>query len=270
MPTLSKGSKKGKGGKGGAKKGAVKVVPDPDAGYKQQLDETFYLSKPARVKLNKEYAAVVDAAIKANTVSVTATTSTEFIMPTQVLLMKVPEIVRSLGLCVTDSQVDQICCMVSHAAPLPPNPADATQDSEAASPSVATYADTEKIRQVLCEILHTHVLAYDPQVLSCPDPRFPTRVSSVVYKISERDLVSCFECIWDATGRKSVIRSDGTTARCFNVDELEAVMAEAQKDITSVQPLTKKELEDLYFFVKGDSSDVIAEDAFLNCLTDVK
>jgi hypothetical protein len=270
MPSIAKGSKKGKGAKGGSKKGAVKLVPDPDAAYKQQLDEKLYLSRPTRAKLSNQYTSAVDTAIKANIVSGTSTPTGEFSMPKQILLLKMPEIVRSLGLCVTDDQVDQICCMVSQAAPPSEAPADAANRQEAASQETGAFADTERVRQVLSDIMHTHVLAYDPQVLLRPDPRFPARVSSVVYKVSESDLVSCFETLWDATGKNSVIRSDGSQVRCFNMDELEAMMGGVQKQISSVQPLTKKELDDLYFFVKGEGSDVIGEDTFLSCFADVK
>lgn len=269
MPSLPKNTKK-KGGKHGSKKGAAKLVPDPDAEYKQQLDEIFYLSKPAQVKLKSQYTAIVDVAIKASTMSVTSVPTNDWSMPDQILMVKVPEIVRSLGLCVTDEQMEQICCMVSQVSPPPGSPTDATREQEPALSPPISYAETAKVRLVLSEILRTHVLAYDPQVLARPDPRFPTRVSSVIYKVSEHDLVSCFESIWDATGRKLMMRNDDTQVRCFTVDELEAAMAKAQNGISAKEPISKKELEDLYFFVKDESSDVVAEDTFLRCLTDVK
>ncbi|KPI86513.1 hypothetical protein ABL78_4415 [Leptomonas seymouri] len=188
-------------------------------------------------------------------------------------MIKIPDILRSLGLCVTDEQIDQICCMVSQVAP-PSGSQTEVAGGEAEAPespeSPESFAETEKVRQVLSEMLHTGVLAYDSQVLSHPDPGFPVRASSVVYKVVERDIASCFESIWDATGRKSVTQNDGTRLRCFTVDELETVMAEVQRDISSVEPLTAKELDKLYFFVKGESSDVIGEDTFLRCFAEVE
>ncbi|KPA75975.1 hypothetical protein ABB37_08131 [Leptomonas pyrrhocoris] len=269
MPSITKGSKKKKGARGGRNKGAVKIVPDPDAGYKQQLDETFYLSKLSRAKLMNQYTAAVDAAIRANTVSLTSVSPGDFSIPSQIQMVKIPEIVRSLGLCVTDEQIDQICCMVLQTAPLSNPQTELASGEEAIPQPPGVFAETEKVRQVLSEMLHSHILAYDPQVLSHPDPRFPTRVSSVVYKVTEQDLASCFESIWATTGKRSVLRNDGTQVRCFAVDALEIVMADVQHDISTLQPLTQKELEDLYFFVKGENSDVIDEDTFLRCLADV-
>lgn len=263
MPAATSVNKKGKGKKGGKK--AVKIVPDPDAAYKQQLDDTLYLPRRARQHAVERYGEAADRAIMAATVDA-ASLHTEKQRTGPISFVKVPEIIRALGLCVTDDQIAQITAMVAQDNAL--QGSRPTSVAENAT-QLSSFADRARLRALLVELLHTHVLAYDPQVLLCPHHRFPTRVSSAVYTANEGDIRSCFVSIWEAAGKKVAVDADGTTSRCVAVEQLEELIASAGREGAAIQALSERELQELYFFVKDPSDGVVREDAFLNCLINV-
>ncbi|CBZ24375.1 conserved hypothetical protein [Leishmania mexicana MHOM/GT/2001/U1103] len=267
MPSLATPSQKGRGKKKGGKKPG-KIVPDPDAAYLQQLDETLYIPKMVRQKVLDTYGKAADRAIIANTVDASSS-QLDAHRERPISFIKVPSIFRSLGLCLTDDQFDQITAMIAQ---------NSQHVSEESSPGnqmqqmerPGTFADREKLRTLLVELLHTHVLAYDPQVLACPHPRFPDRVSSVVYRPTEGDIRSCFDNIWEVTGKQMVMTEDGSNTRCVAVEQLEELLARGQTEEVGTKALTEKELQDFYFLVKDVNNDVVREDAFLNCFIHVE
>ncbi|CAJ1006246.1 hypothetical protein Q4I28_001561 [Leishmania naiffi] len=267
MPSLAKPSQKGRGKKKGGKKPA-KIVPDPDAAYRQQLDETVYIPKVARKKVLDTYRAAADRAIMANTVDVSSP-QRDGHREDPISLIKVPGIFQSLGLCLTDDQIDQITAMIAQ------DPQCLSQENDTVCQmepiqGPGNFADREKLHTLLVELLHTRVLAYDPQVLACPHPRFPDRVSSVVCSATEGDIRSCFNTIWEASGRMVMVTANGTCTRCVAVEQLEVLLTNAQTESAATQSLTPKEFRDLCFFVKDVNDDVVKEDAFLNCFIHVQ
>ncbi|KAK7198941.1 hypothetical protein NESM_000861200 [Novymonas esmeraldas] len=261
MPAPAKGKKKGS-------KKPAKIVPDPDAAYRQQLDETWYMPKAARLRALEAYGAAADSAITANTVDVSSP-QRDAQREGPISFIRVPDIFRALGLCLTEDQISQITAMTAQIA-APPSPEDGVAEPADPAQVPSGYADRGKLRALLVELLHTRVLAYDPQVLASPHPKFPERVSSVVYSATEKDIRACFSSIWEATGRKVRVAADGTAVRCIAVDQLEELLASAQADVVGTQTLTRKELQDLYFFVMDAKDDVVKEDAFLHCLIHVQ
>ncbi|CAG9570040.1 conserved hypothetical protein [Leishmania major strain Friedlin] len=262
MASLAKPSQKGRGKKKGDKKPA-KIVPDPDAAYRQQLDETLYIPKVVRKKVLDTYGKAADSAIMANTVAASSS-QLDAHRERPISFIKVPRIFWSLGLCLTDDQIDQIKAMIAQ------NSQHVSQENSAANlmqqvQRPGSFADREKLRTLLVELLHTHVLTYDPQVLTCPHPRFPDRVSSVVYSSTEGDIRSCFDKIWEVTGKQMVMGADGRNIRCVAVEQLEELLVRAQTEEVATKALTERELQDFYFLVKDVNDDVVREDAFLNC-----
>ncbi|GET86527.1 hypothetical protein, conserved [Leishmania tarentolae] len=257
MVSLAKPSQKEKRKKKVGKK-PPKVVPDPDAVYRQQLDETLYIPKVVRKEVLDTYGKVADLAIMANTVDVSS--QLDACPQGPISFIKVPSIFRSLGLCLTNDQIDQIEAMVAQ------NSQHVSQESRDANKMQrpGTFADHEKLRALLVELLHTHVLAYDPQVLTCPHPRFPDRVSSVVYNSTESDIRSCFDKIWETTGKQMFTAADGQKIRCVAVEQLEELLTRTQMEEATTKNLTEKELEDFYFLVKDVNDNVVREDAFLS------
>ncbi|KAG5484978.1 hypothetical protein LSCM1_07057 [Leishmania martiniquensis] len=262
MPSLVKPSQKGRGRKKSGKK-PTKMVPDPDAAYRQQLNEILYIPKVVRKKVLDTHGAAADVAITACTVD-TLSPQRAAHREGPIPMIKVPSIFRSLGLCLTDDQFAQVTAMIAQKAE------DISLENGAASQvqpiqRPGMYADREQLRALLVELLHTRVLAYDPQVLPCPHPRFPNRVSSVVYNATESDIRSCFNTIWEASGKMMIVTTGGTHARCIAVEQLEELLRISQTEGAAAQALTQKELQDLYFFAKDAKHDVLKEDAFLNC-----
>ncbi|KAG5510705.1 hypothetical protein GH5_06926 [Leishmania sp. Ghana 2012 LV757] len=261
MPSLAKPSQKGRGKKRSGKKPA-KIVPDPDAAYRQQLNEIVYIPKMVREKALDAYGTAADLAITACAVD-TLLPQRGVYRESPISMINVPNIFCSLGLCLTDDQFDQVTAMIAQkAAHISLGNGAGSQLEQIRLPGV--YADREKLHGLLVELLHTRVLAYDPQVLPCPHPRFPDRVSSVVYRSTESDIRSCFNTIWEASGRMVLVTPSGANTRCVAVEQLEELLRSAQTKGGATQALTQKELQDLYFFAKDVKHDVLKEDAFLS------
>ncbi|KAG5510294.1 hypothetical protein JKF63_07622 [Porcisia hertigi] len=267
MPPLAQPSQKTKG-KGKGRKKPPKMVPDPDAAYRQQLDETLYIPKVVRKKFFDTYLAAVDSAIRANTFDKKLLLQDSH-SGGPISFTKVPGIFRSLGLCLTDDQLDQITAMIAQNDEQPFQGSGTDSELEEGQ-WLSNYADREKLRTLSVELLHTHVLAYDPQVLACPHPRFPDRVSSVVYRSTEDDIRACFNSLWEVSGKKTLVSADGTSTRCISVDQLESILMSQQDRDSVTAALTPNEFRELCFMVQDANGDVVREDLFLKAYIHVE
>lgn len=264
MPPLSTAPRKKKGKKKGKAK-AVKLIPDPDAAYRRQLDEMLYIPKETRARILARHESKVDYAIE----SFTARSAVDGV-PTRdvsaIPLITVPKIIRSLDFCVTDDQLNQISAMVTQdgasAAPKEPN------GSKEKGYMVRGYADRAKLKSLLVELCHTHVLAYDPQVLSQPPLNYPQRVSTVVYTASEERLQRCFQALWENTGCRSTSSAEGITMRSISSSLLSNLLGTAESISSICACLTAEEIEDLIALI-SNGDQVILETDFIGSLSDV-
>lgn len=248
--------KKGKKGKGKAKK--VKYVPDPDAPYRDLLNEEYYIPKVFVERRRKELIEKINTAI---TASLSGDASGDAVLSGEVPMPELSNICGTLDLCLSTEQVLQLQCMV---APDVKPEAELTDlkafDRALTSEPGVLFADKGKLQDVLLNLLTTRILSYDAQVLQKPNPAFPTRVLSVIYSTGEKNIRKCFEALWHHCGSQYSLTPDNEKVRCLATIELKDVM---KRKIISEPGFTDDELQHLVVAFGDANEDVIREDNFL-------
>lgn len=247
MPVVKK-----KGGAKSKKAKAPKIEPDPDAAYKEQLSANLYIPRNQRAKIDGKYAERVSEVIETYQL-------TEPVGDT-IPLTKISFIIRTLGLAATSEQVKQICTMVQIKLPSERQP----------GADGLFVADKAKLHKVLSDILRTRILNYNPQELQFPDPKFPNRVSSILYKAEESRIEACFTTLWKACGSMYTDGGAEESVRCIGCGEVKKIALDSPELLTGEDELSKQEVEDFLFTFKNAQTDVIREDTFLLMMLDVK
>lgn len=256
---------KKKGRKGKAKK--VKIVPDPDAPYKEQLHGEYYLPKFFAQRKNDDLISAIEDAIDSALVGDSNYFSTDNKDLNRIPMSQVPFICSTLGLCPSAEQCELMKTMVTP-DPVVPKEGDDLQnfDGMLTSDSPIEMASKEKLVRLLLDLLRTRVLSYDAQVLANPNPAFPVRVLSVMYTPEESIIRKCFDALWPACGSQYTLTKQKEKIRCLGVSEVRELAAHQS---TTEPPFTEEELQHMVLAFEDVGEDLIREDNFLLVMQDV-
>lgn len=250
-----------KGRKTSKKQKKAKYIPDPDLAYKDQLNAEYYIPKVFREKRDIELSTLLDNAITASTVDIFERDGLSDTIPIDCLGF----ICGSLGLSLSPIQLEQLKVMTTS-----PRKTPLLQETADGTPSVESptnkQVDKKRLKEVLLELLHNRILSYDAQVLAEPDPRFSTRILSIVYCTTEDRIQKCFEALWPACGSQYTLTKGNEKIRCLGIGELWDFLGEKGP---SELPLTDQEFRDFVLAFEDPGENLIREDIFLLMMVNV-